>query len=89
MNAANAIGQQQVGIGNAQAAGYMGMANAIGGGAQGISNSYLLSQLLNQNGNINSVNQQLNALGSPYNYNTMPTNPAESFTPKEVTGQGI
>ena len=43
------IGNTMTGIGNAQAAGIVGGANAIGGAVGNIGNTFLLSQILNQN----------------------------------------
>jgi hypothetical protein len=50
-NVAANVGNNMVGIGNAQAAGTIGAANAIGGGIQGAGNNLLLYSLLNQQNN--------------------------------------
>lgn len=52
--AANTIGNTITGIGNATAAGQVGSSNAIGGAFSNAGNSFLLSQILNTNRNVNA-----------------------------------
>lgn len=49
LNAANSIGNNIIGAGNAQAAGQVGAANAIGNGISGAVNAYQWNQLLSNN----------------------------------------